>query len=110
MTDYACAVFLIFVKELSSARESNLVDELVDLLGCHTDTLIAHSECTCFWIDSNIDFQIVGVALKLSCTSKSLELLCSIDSIAYKLTKENLVVAVKKLLDHREDVLGGYID
>ena len=64
MTDDRSGVVLVFLNELLGAGESDLVDVLIDLLGCHTDTPVRDRDR--FVIELNLYGQITEFAFKLA--------------------------------------------
>ena len=110
MTDDVGTVLLVLLEELSGSRECNLVDVLVQLLSCHTNTIVTNSECASIWIDLDIDLEILNITLEVTSACNCLELLRSIYCIADELTEEDLMVGIHEFFNHRENVLGGYID
>ena len=108
VADDGIGVVLVFLEELLGSREGNLVDVLVDFLGSHADTAIAHGERSGFLIHGDVYGQTLGRTLKVACSLQGLELLSGINGVAYQLTQENLVVTVQKFLNNGEDVVGRY--
>ena len=102
VADDGSRVVLILLNELLGAGESDLVDILVDFFGCHTDTTVGNGDCLV--VELNPDGQVAHLTFELADGSQCLQLLRRIDGIGNQLTKENLVVAVQKLLDNRENV------
>ena len=50
MTDNRIGVVLVFLQEVIHTREGDLVDILIDLLSCHTDTTVADGKCSFLFI------------------------------------------------------------
>ena len=108
MTDNGIGIILIFAQELLSTRERYLVDIFVDILSCHTDSSIAHCESTFLGINRHSHLQLTKFIFIFTTRSKSLQLLCCIYGIRHKLTKENFVVAIQKLLNNGENIFSSY--
>ena len=92
MTDNAADLVLILLKELSSARERDLVDISVNFLGSHTDTVVNDLECFLLLVELDVHRWLSKLSVELSVCSKSLQLLDCIHSICHKLSEEDLMV------------------
>ena len=58
MTDDIVGIILVFLKEVGYSREGYLVDILVYLLLCHSDTMIADGDGTLVGIEVHTDCKI----------------------------------------------------
>ena len=110
MSDNGRSVFLVFLQEVVGTGKGYLVDVLVNFLGGHTDTVIAHGQCFCLRVNADTHLEFAHLALEVALHGQGLELLGGIDGVADNLAEKNLMVAVKKLLDDRENVLCGNSD
>ena len=110
MSDNGRSVFFVFLQEVVGTGEGYLVDILVNFLGGHTDTVVAHGQCFCLGVNAYAHLEFAQLALEVALHGQGLELLCGINGVADYLAEKNLVVAVKKLLDDRENVLCGNSD
>ena len=106
MTNNGVCVLLVFIKEVVSSRECNLIDVFVNLFLGHADTTVAHGQCAFILVDANVYGQVASLFLQLALAGKSLQLLRGIDSIAHNLTDKDVMVTIEKLFDDGEDVLG----
>ena len=108
VTDDGIGGVLVFLEELLGSREGDLVDVLVDFLGCHADAAVAHGERSGLLIDGDGHAQPFGRAFEFTGSREGFELLGGIDGIAHELAQENLVITVQKLLDNGENVVSRY--
>ena len=92
MTDDGIGLILIFIEEISNAREGNLIDVFVNFLLCHSDSMVTDSERTLVFIEEDLNLQVVCIAFEVTLLSKSLQLLRSIHSVGNHLAKENFMV------------------
>ncbi len=105
MSDDGFCLVLVLVHELLSARERDLVDVLVHLLGGHTDTMVAHGEGVLVFVYQHAHTCIAEVALGFTYTGEGLQLLRSVHGVTNQLTEKYLVVRVQELFDDGEDVV-----
>lgn len=108
MSDDGIGLVLIFLHEIGDTGERYLVDILVDLVGCHTDTAVADCQRAGFLVEAHVDGEVAGIALEIALADERFQLLCGVDGIADHLAEEDLVVRVKEFLDDREDILCRY--
>ena len=101
-------LILVFLEELARAGECYLVDILIDLLLCHTDTAVDNLKGTGLGVSLDVDCQIAEIALELAGRSQSLEFLGGIHRIGDQLANENVAVRIEELFDNREYILGSY--
>ena len=104
MTDDGLGV-LVFLEKLTGAGEGDLVDVLLDLVGRHADTPVAHGERAGLLVDDDLDLELAQLALVLTLAGERLQLLGGIHSVGHHLADENVAVAVEKFFDDGEDVL-----
>ena len=105
VSDDGVGIVLVLVEEVVCTTEGNLVDVLFYLVGCHTDTAVAHGNGLCFLVHTHGYFQLAQLALEIAFSCQGLQLLGGIHCIAYNLTDEDFVVAVEKLFDDGENIL-----
>ena len=108
MANDGCGVVFVFVDKLLGARESDLVDVFVHLLGSHTDTMVLHGEGLLVLINNYAYAHIAEFAFSITNRGQCFELLSGVHRVGYELAKENLVIRIEKFLDDRENVLGCY--
>ena len=106
MADDVVGIVLVLLQEVAHAREGDLVDVLVDLLLGHADTVVADGDRALVGIEVDADGQVAQLVLVLALRCQGLHLLRGVDGVAHHLAEENLVIAVEKLFDDGEDVLG----
>ena len=106
MADDVVGIVLVLLKEVGDARESDLVDILVDLLLGHADTMVTDGDRAFVGIEVHADCQVAQFFLIFALSGKCLHLLCGIDGIGYHLAEEYLVIAIEKLFDDGEYILG----
>ena len=110
MTDNGVGTVFIFCQEILGAREGNLIDIFVNILGCHTDAVITDGKRAGLFIDFDIHTCVAHLTLEIAERCKSIQLLGGVDCVRHQLAQKDFVVAVKKFLDDGENVLGGYTD
>ncbi len=66
MSDDAAQLVLILLKELPCTRECNLVDIFVNLLLCHSDSVIDNLQCLCILVKLNAHGQFPKLPAELS--------------------------------------------
>ncbi len=108
VADDGRSVVLVFLQEVVCAREGYLVDVFVDLLRRHADAPVADGERLRLLVGRDAHGEVAELALEVALHRERFQLLRGVDCVAHNLAQENLVVAVKKLLDNRENVLGSY--
>ena len=106
MSDDVVGIVLVLLKEVRHTREGNLIDILVNLLLSHADTVVANGDGTLVGIQAHADGQVAQLVFVVALFLEGLQLLRSIDGIRHHLTQENLLVAIEKLFDDGENVLG----
>ncbi len=92
MSNDVVGIVLIFLEEVVDARESNLVDVLVDFLFGHTDTAVRNRNGALVGIQCHMYCQVTQFALELALLSQRLQLLRGINSVRNHLAQENLMV------------------
>ncbi len=107
MSDYGISVVFILFQELLGTRKRDLVNILINVIGSHADTIVAHGKGTGLLIDLHVDFQPIGRAVELTGHRQCFQFLCGIYRIGNYLTQENLMIAIKKLFDYGEYVCCG---
>ena len=108
VADDGISVVLKLLQKVGSTAERDLVDILVNLLGRHSDTAVAYGEGLLLWVEAYAHRQITQFAAILATFLQGFQLLRSIHCIGNNLAQENLMIAVKKLLDNRKDVFRSY--
>ena len=106
VADDGVCVILVLVEEVVGSRESNLVDVLLDFVSRHADTVIANGNGFGVFIDADTNLQVAHLTLEVAFACKGLELLSGIDSITDDFANKYFVVAIEKLFDDGEDILG----
>ena len=106
MADDVVGVVLVLLEEVADTREGDLVDILVDLFLSHADTMIADGDRALVGIETDTNSQVAQVFLVFALSGKCLHLLGGIDGVRYHLAEENLVIAIEKLFDDGEYILG----
>ena len=106
MADDGVGILLVFLEEVVGAREGNLVDILVNLLGGHTDAAVADGQRASFLVNLNLYLEFAHFAGKFTLGGQRLEFLRGIYGVADEFAQEDVVVTVKKFLDDRKDVFG----
>ena len=108
MSDDTADLVLVFLKELPCTGEGYLVDVPVHLIGGHTDTAVGDLKDLFLFVEFDYDLRFADLFFEFAAGGKGLELFSGIHRIGDYLTEENLVVAVKELLDDREYVFRSY--
>lgn len=106
MADDGSGIVLVLIQKFLGAGEGNLVDVFIDVLGGHSYAMIGNSESAFFLINSDTDIELPQLSLKFSEGRESAYLLSGINSIADKLTQEDLMIAIEKFFDYGENILG----
>ena len=106
MADNGCGIVLILLQELVRAGEGDLVDVLIDFFGGHANATVANRERAGFLVEADAHRLVAHLALELALHGKCLELARSVDGVAHQLAEKDFMVAVKKFLDNRKNVLG----
>ena len=106
MADDGVGILLVFLEEVVGAREGNLVDILVNLLGGHTDAAVADGQRASVLVHFNLYLEFAHFAGKFTLGGQRLEFLRGIYGVADEFAQEDVVVTVKKFLDDRKDVFG----
>ena len=105
MADDGVGRLLVFIEEVGNAREGNLVDVLVDFLGCHADASVADGKRLCLLVEGHANSQVAQLTLVVAAIGQRLHLLCGIDGVRDHLAQEYFMIAVEKLFDDGEYVL-----
>ena len=92
MTYDSIGIVLIFLKEVSNARESYLVDIAVNLLLGHSYAMVRDSQCASLLVKVYAHARIAYLTLEVALLGESLEFLRSINGIADHLTQEYLMI------------------
>ena len=106
MADNAVGRVLILRQELFGTREGNLVDIFVDIVGGHSDTVVADGQRSGLGVDLHCYLGVANLTLEVAERSERAELLGSVHGIADKLTQKNFVVAVEEFLYDGEYIFG----
>ena len=106
MADYAVGRVLILRQEFFGARESNLVDIFVDIVGGHSDTVVADGQRSGLGVDLHCHLGVAYLTLEVAERRERAELLGSVHGIADELTQKNFVVAVEEFLYDGEYIFG----
>ena len=85
---------------------TDLIDIFLDLLGSHTDTLVAYGNGFLVFVVRDFDLQVSRFAGEFAQRGELLQLLRSINRVTYKLSQKDLMIGVQEFLDDREDILG----
>ena len=101
-------LILVLRHKLLGTREGDLVDVLIDLLGCHTDTRVRYGQRASRLIDRNTNGQIAQLALELANRRERAQFLRCIYGIRNQLTQENLVIRIEKFFDDGENIFSCY--
>ncbi len=96
---------LVLLHKLLGAREGDLVDILVHLLGRHADTAVGHGQRFGFLVHGDVNRQVAQLALHFADRRKRLQLLGGVDRVRNQLAQENFMVRIEEFLDDGEDVL-----
>lgn len=104
------SIVLILFQEVIRTRKGYLVDVFVNLLGCHSNATVRNRKSPFRLINADANRQIAHFTLEVALHGQSLELLGCVYGIAHNLAEKNLMVAIKKFLDNRENVLGSDSD
>ena len=92
MTDNAVGGVLVFFEEFLGARESNLVDVFLDVVGCHADAVVADGKGAFFLVDCNGYLEVTKFALELAERGECAEFLGGVDCVRHQLAQEYFVV------------------
>ena len=106
MADDGVGIVLVLLQEVVGAGESYLVDVLLNLLGCHADAVVAHGDGLGILVDADAHLQLAHLTLEVAFAGEGLQLLGGINGVAYDFANEDFVVAIEKLFDDGEDILG----
>ena len=96
---------LILFHELLGAREGDLVDVFVDLLGRHAHAAVGHGERFLVLVGGDADRQVAQIALGLADRREGFQLLGGVHGVRNQLAQENFMVRVEEFLDDGENVL-----
>ena len=98
MTYDGANLIFVLLQELACRRKSNLIDVLVHLFFCHTDTAVSDLKCLFFFVQFDSHLKFAKLALEVTGRGQSLHLLTRIHSVRYKFAKENLMIRIQELL------------
>ena len=96
---------LILLHELLGAREGDLVDVFVHLLGRHADAAVGHGERFLLLVGGDADRHVAQIALGLADRREGFQLLGGVHGVRNQLAQENFMVRVEEFLDDGENVL-----
>ena len=96
---------LVFGHELLGARERNLVDVAIHLLGRHAHAAVGDGQRARGGIRRDMNRQVAQLALRLADRREFLQLLGRIHGIRNQLAQENFVIRIQKFLDYGKDIL-----
>ena len=100
-----CFIF-VFFNEIRCTGKSDLVDVLLNLLCCHTDTIVNNLDCLIFRADNHLNLWFEAVRqLILSHHVKLFELCDGITSIGNQLPVKNIMVRIQPFLNNRKNIL-----
>ena len=102
----ALAFALILLDKLHCARQCDVADVLLDLIGIHTDTVIRYGDGARLLADADRDLAVKGEVADLSERDQTLQLCDRVGCVGNDLAQENLLVRVEPTLDDREYMLG----
>ena len=105
MPNDGIGIILIFIQEIRHTRERNLIDIFLNLLGRHTNTIIANRDGLCRLIQRDAHRQIAQFAFIIALLGQRFQLLCGINSVAHQLTQKYLMIRIEELFYHGEDIL-----
>ena len=83
-----------------------MVDVLIDFFGGHANATVANRERAGFLVEADAHRLVAHLALELALHGKRLQLARSVDGVAHQFAEKDFMVAVKKFLDNRKNVLG----
>ena len=106
VADDGVGIVFIFLQKLFSTRKGNLVDIFVYLFGRHAYTVVGDGKRAGLLVDRNRYVHRTQLAFEVAKRCQSLQFLRSIDGIRYQLSQKYFVIAVQKLFDNGEDVVG----
>ena len=110
VTDNGFCFVFVFIHKLFCTRESDLVDILIHLLGCHTDTVVLYGKGLFLFINKYAHACVTQLAFGFAYGGEGFQFLGSIYRITNQLTEKNLVVRIQKFLDDGEDIIWCYPD
>ena len=91
-------LLLILGNEVQSSGESDLIDILIDLLGCHTDSVILEYDSLCIVIVDNVDLVVFAVGnICLAEFNQSFKLSHCISAVGHQLSYEYVLIRIKPL-------------
>ena len=72
MSDNGISIILVFVQEIVSARECNLVDVFLYFVGSHTYTTVGNSNGLGILINTDSNFQVTQFAFEFTFAAQCL--------------------------------------
>ncbi len=106
VADYGVCVIFILVKEVVRPGKRYLVNVFVDFLCGHADASVGDGDGSLVLVNADPDGEVAQLAGIVALARQCTEFLRGVAGVAHNLADENLVVAVEKLFDYGEDVLG----
>ena len=99
------ALVLVLLKEICSTRKCNLVNVLINLVLCHSDTVIGYFYSLFLRVDFNGHFSLIIIwKLIVSHHPELFELRDSVAGVTYELSVKNIVVRIQPFLYHRKNI------
>ena len=86
VTNNSVGIVLVLVQEVIGARECNLVDVLLNLVGSHTNTTVGNCDGLGILVNADGNLQVAQLAFEFALAAECLQLLRSIYGIADNLT------------------------
>ena len=81
MADYGACLVLVLLEKIVGARERNLIDVLVNLVGSHAKSAVTHGNCLGFLVNFDANRQIAEFAFKFAFAGQRFQFLGSINGI-----------------------------
>ena len=103
-------LILVLGHELLGAREGDLVDVAVDLVGRHADSAVGDREQPLVGVHRNADRQVAQFTLHFAARSQCFEFLRGVDCVRHQFAQEDFVVGIEEFLDDGKDVFGRHPD
>ena len=104
MSNDSRSIVFVLVEEFLGTRKGDLVDILVNLIGSHAYTIVAHSQRLGVLIDFDCNLEVIGLAIESIVVGQCFQFLYGIDSIGNQLSQENLMIAIEELFNYGENV------
>ena len=108
MADYCIIALFVFRQELFSAWKRYLIYVFIHVLLSHSNAGVANGKGLVVLVNGYFDCKIIDFTAEIAMRGQCAKLLSCIDGIWNELAKKYLVVAVKKLFNYGENVVGCY--